>query len=82
MRLTIIDKDDQGYTMVEIITLEWDGKSNGFTVFCADSHYAEIKLSSPLSVQNVINSLKLFGNAEMEGDIDWDEGDLDEPDED
>lgn len=81
MRLTIIDKDDQRYTMVEIITLEWDGKSNGFTVFSSDSDYAEIRLSTPWAVQNIINSLKTLGNAESDGEIVWRGVELDEGEE-
>lgn len=81
MRLTIIDKDDQGCTLVEIIALEWDGKSNDFTTFCADGDYVKIRLASPLLVKSVVNELKTLGNAEIEGAIAWNGANFDESDE-
>ncbi len=73
MRLTIIDKDTQECTIVEIMVFEWDGKSEHFTIFCADSDYAEIRLTSPLLIKSVINDLQTLGHAEIQGVIVWKE---------
>lgn len=77
MKLTIIEAD-QSHTMIDVSAVEWDEKSNVFTVSCVDGDYADIRLAHPLYVKNVINNLKTLDNAEAEGEIAWNGEDFDE----